>query len=204
MFVVLLIHFDIDIPPPVIIVIYRRCRYKAVAFILTLPIRSIVYPLPNYISFEDLEQQMYFAFLKAVNAYKADEEYKFNTYLSFNILSELNHLIFRKETKKTEISYNQTVADNDTEIIELLEDTEATEYIKNIEDRELYTILHNAVNSLPSAEKDVIIQHFFLNKSYNAISIGSGITENELIRTIRKAIRTLRKNKKLYKSYLSQ
>lgn len=116
--------------------------YPLICYILQRQICN--YPLPNYITIEDLKQQMYFAFLRA----RAVKVYT--------------------------------------------------------EEKELYTTLHNAINTLTPIEKSIITQYFYLNKSDNTIAMCSGMTTNEIFNIRRNAITKLRKNKVLcrfYKAY---
>lgn len=176
--------------------------YPLICYILQRQICN--YPLPNYITIEDLKQQMYFAFLRAIKVYTEEKGYKFSTYLTLNILSEIERTIYCKETKKQEFSYNKALQENENELEYFLDDTNATKYVQELELRELYTTLHNAINALTPIEKSIITQYFYLNKSDNTIAMCSGMTTNEIFNIRRNAINKLRKNKVLcrfYKAY---
>lgn len=159
-------------------------------------------PLPNYISHEDLEQELYFALITAVTAYKPEKQYKFNTYLNYSIKNTLRFILSANQKRIQEISYNQpTNEDEDSELIDFYEDTEATERITAVEEIDQYNILRQAINELVPEEKEIIIYRFFKGKTIKQLSEQTGCTYSRIRRLENKALIKLRRNKTLQKQY---
>lgn len=142
--------------------------------------------LPNYVDTEDALQCGYFAMCGAVRAYKADEEYKFTTYLNYQVKSAIGELIGRSDTPSiTETSYNELARGKDgeekTERIELIEDERAEECFTQIELSDLQRIVWQAVGELPDNEREAITRHYLKGEAYKTIAAAEGVT-GELIR----------------------
>ena len=143
--------------------------------------------LPNYLTPEDIEQEMYFALCKAVQAYDDTKPYSFNTYLNYSVMGVLRACIPCSQI--SEISYNQTVQGNDgdeTELIEFIADQDAPIGYENIELTDLQRKVRQAVAELPSCECQAVELFYFKGLSIQEIAEISG----ESIETIR-----ARKNK---------
>ena len=71
--------------------------------------------LPNYLTSEDIEQELYFALCNAVQAYDDTKPYKFTSYLDYHIMNAVRSALPSKPLK--ELSYNQTAGeDEETEL----------------------------------------------------------------------------------------
>lgn len=159
-------------------------------------------PLLNYISKEDLEQEMYFAFCNAIQTYDDTKPYKFNSYLDFHIRNVLRN-VFYGSGKYKESSYNQTVGDNEnTELIDLMPDTKAEQYINDIELTDIQQIIRQAVSELPIKEREIITLFYFKGLNYKQISDIKGITLTEATKTKSKGLHILRQNKTVRGLYI--
>ena len=142
--------------------------------------------LPNYVDTEDAMQCGYFAMCGAVRAYKADEEYKFTTYLNYQVKCAVDELIGRSDTPSiAETSYNELARGKDgeekTERIELIEDERAEECFTQIELSDLQRTVWQAVGELPDNEREAITRHYLKGEAYKTIAAAEGVT-GELIR----------------------
>lgn len=104
----------------------RRLMYK----ILRSKLSRI--ELPNYLTPEDLGQELYFALCNAVQAYDDTKPYKFTSYLEYHIMNAIRSALPSKPLHET--SYNQTTGeDEDTELLEFLSDDTAAEKLNAVE-----------------------------------------------------------------------
>ena len=88
--------------------------------------------LPNYLTAEDMQQELYFALCNAVQAFDDTKPYKFNSYLEYHIMNAIRSVLPSKPLHET--SYNQTTGeDEDTELIEFIVDDTAAEKLTAIE-----------------------------------------------------------------------
>lgn len=156
--------------------------------------------LPNYIAKEDMEQELYFAFCKAVEAYDNTKPYKFTSYLNFHIRNTVRDAL--SVCKFKESSYNQTTGDEyNTELIDLMPDAEAEEKLNIIELIDLQKTVREAVSSLPYNERQVITLYYFRNLTFRQISQLVGTDENIIKKYKEKGLCLLRRNKTIKRLY---
>lgn len=150
--------------------------------------------LPNYIAAEDLEQELYFALCKAVQAYDDTKPYKFTSYLEYQVMNAIRRALPSKPLK--EYSYNQTAGDDeDTELLEFIEDETAGLEMQDIELTDIQTKVRQAVAELPERERSVISLHYFDSQSLAQIAENLSVSL-EMVRSIKnKGLQILRRNK---------
>lgn len=159
-------------------------------------------PLPNYISQEDLEQEMYFALCKAVQAYDDTKPYSFNTYLNYSVMNALREIL--PDNRIQEMSYNQTATDNEgneTEFIDLMADEHSAERFENVELIDLQRQVRQAVAELPDNERQAITLHELRGITYAQIAEKSGASIEMIRERSRKGLRILRQNRELFSLY---
>ena len=151
--------------------------------------------LPNYITQEDLQQELYFALCNAVQAYDDTKPYVFNSYLNFQIMRVIRNALHNSDKIK-EYSYNQTSKeDEETELIDLMSDSTSEDYITDIELTDIQTMVREAVAELPSREKSVISLNYFDGQNLTQIAENLSVS-TETVRSIKnKGLRILRQNK---------
>jgi RNA polymerase sigma factor (sigma-70 family) len=150
--------------------------------------------LPNYLDYEDIEQDLYFALCKAVQAYDDTKPYKFNSYLDYQIMGVIRQAMPNKHIK--ECSYNQTVKeDEETELIDLIADDTATERLQDIELTDLQTQVRQAVAELPTGERQAVTMYYLEEQSYKLIAKSMGVSLERARQRTRKGISILRKNR---------
>lgn len=159
------------------------------------------YSLPNYLTSEDLQQELYFAFCKAVQAYDTTKPYKFNSYLDFHIRNLVNSLLKVEQIDGEpvkEFSYNQTVSDEDsTELIDLIPDTELEPLHSDIELIDLQKAVRQAISELPAEEQEALVLKFYRSYTYQQIAERQGTELYKAKKRTDKALLTLRRNKEL-------
>ncbi len=172
----------------------RRLMYK----ILHNKISRI--ELPNYISAEDMEQELYFALCNSVQAYDDTKPYKFNSYLEYQIKKAIHSALPSKPIK--EYSYNQTTGeDEETELIDFIADNSAEERLKDIELTDIQLLTRQAVSELPIREKSVISLYYFYGQSLNQIAENLNILPQIARKTKNKGLHILRQNKAIRSIY---
>lgn len=162
--------------------------------------------LPNYVDTEDAMQCGYFAMCGAVRAYKADKEYKFTTYLNYQVKRAIDELIGRSDTPSIEeTSYNELARGKDgeekTERIELIEDERAEECFIEVELSDLQRTVWQAVGELPEGEREAITRYYLKGETYKAIAAAESVTENEILAQVRKGEKLLRRCRSLRSLY---
>ena len=179
--------------------LWENCR-KLLIKILWEKIKK--YPLPNYMSHEDLEQELYFALCLAVQAYDIFKPYVFVSYLSFSVLRVLRNLLPKEPIKES--SYNRLAGDDeDTELIDLIEDEAAGRFYERTELTDLQTKIREAVAELPTRERRVIDLHYLKNKPYKDIAKSEGVSIEVIRDRNKNGLRILGRNKRLCLEYNS-
>lgn len=155
--------------------------------------------LPNYITSEDMEQEMYFALCKAVQAYDDTKPFSFTSYLNYSVMGALRDFLPDMHIKES--SYNQTAPGNadgdESELIDFIADESAPIGHERIELTDLQRITRQAVAELPSREREAVRLYFFNGLTYKQIAERAGVSM-ELIRARKhKGIAILRRNRAL-------
>ena len=168
-----------------------------------LRFRLNIITLPTYIDKEDLKQELYFAMLTAVKNYNPAKPFKFSTYLNFSVMNMLDRDITSKSQREIkEHSYNICVGDEeDTELIELLEDTESTDFVYDYEQVEMERTLLNSIDKLPIKQNKAITEYYLHRKTYKNIADEWGCTLVNVRQFVAKGLRSLRRDKNLRAFY---
>lgn len=144
----------------------------------------------------DVIQESYIALIQAVKYYDGNKSYKFTTYLSQTIKSVPTRLLNGNDDT---ISLNATIRDDEeTELLELIEDTQALEQFQDsVYMNDLSRHIYKALERLEPLQYDVITSIYFNGDELQTIADKLTI-KKEKVRQIRdKALRELRKDKEL-------
>lgn len=159
-------------------------------------------------SFEDLQQESYNALVLAVKQYRSAKGYAFTTYLTLALKKVLRGLLKSgSDALNTSgiLSLDQPISEDKDGGELLLGDTigdeSAATSFEEIEGRGQFAPLHAAVNSLSPDLRDVIREHYFEGLQYNQIGERHGYGKQLARQLCNKALRELRKNKRLYELY---
>lgn len=156
--------------------------------------------LPNYITAEDMEQELYFALCNTVQAYDDTKPYKFNSYLEYQVMRAIRDALPSKPLQ--EVSYNQTTGDSeDTELLEFIPDNSAADKLNTIELTDIQKLTRQAVAQLPSRERQAITLRYFGGADYKQICKITGVSLNTARERTRKGLHILRQNKAIRSIY---
>ncbi|MBR1731703.1 MAG: sigma-70 family RNA polymerase sigma factor [Ruminococcus sp.] len=166
--------------------------------------------LPNYITLQDLQQELYFALCRAVQAYDDTKPYSFNSYLNYSIKRVLRDVLPNKSERhiiNSEVSYNIPISaeDNDSEMLDYIEDESAKYSFDNIELSEMQKTVRECIAELPPKERETVYLFYFCRKSYYAIDSIMHNSDGNAAKTARKALYMLSNNERMklcYKEYL--
>ena len=153
--------------------------------------------LPCYISIEDIEQEMYFAFLQAVKYYDREKPYSFTAYLKYPILTVLSRLVFSDKSIEKESSFDTKIADNDGKTIEkwaLIADPDSENGYKNIENKDINDKVRQALAALKDRERTAVELYYFHNNTYEEIGSLLDVNRARAHQIIVRAVRRLQHN----------
>lgn len=158
------------------------------------------------VELEDVRQEMYPAFLKAVESFKPDEKTAFTSYLNYPIKNACSELlgIRNKDRQNKQPLDNCTSLDvslntedgSEITLAGLIEDENALQAYENaldgISDEQTRKVLASALDRLDKPLRDVIVMYYFEDMTAQAIA-GRLSLSSERIRQLKaKALRKLR------------
>lgn len=130
------------------------------------------------VTLEDLEQQSYFAFVKAIEYYSPDSGNKFLTFMRYPLQNEFNAITGmrtasgRKSILKAAVSLEKPIAREDEELTlqDSTEDCTAaqafTDCIERIYQEELHEALQDCLDRLTERQRKVITCVYYGNMTY--------------------------------------
>ncbi len=155
---------------------------------------------------EDLLQEAYFGFIKAIQAYPSQSGNMFTSYLNFPIQSCFVAITgqrtskSRKEPLNNATSLNTPVSDTDDGVYlqDTLQDENAHVDFEQIELTDMQKIVREELAQLKDAkQQDFISLHYLHEQSYQAIANQSGISRERVRQIINDGLRKLRNSKRL-------
>lgn len=156
------------------------------------------------VTFEDLQQEAYFAIELAAKAYKAVKGYKYVTYLHFHVKNLFNYLTGqrtqkgRQEPLSRSISLDTPLMDEESgSMADVIPDPQAEHILYGVEDTEFYIQLHNALEKaivhLTEQQAQVIRLRFYEGKTLKEIAESTDINTLSYVRQIESnALRKMR------------
>lgn len=157
--------------------------------------------IPNHITKEDLQQELYFALCKAVGWYNPEKGYKFNSYLNYAVkcmLSSALPLHFVAESSLNEPVFDDK-GDSKKEMIDYIPDSEngIENKIDEIQRNEVSETVRAAVNLLPINERTAVYAHYLQNRTFVSIAEQAGCSIELIRQRTNNGLRKLRKDKTL-------
>lgn len=140
--------------------------------------------------YDDLIQEGREMVLICIKDYKPNINVPFLGYIK----SRLKYLYLNKSKVKKELSLNETFGEDGEEYLELLESKE--DILEDVLEKEIYTELHNVIQSLPKREKEVLYDFFFNNLTITQISKKYNITYRTVLNQKGIALKKLRERMK--------
>ncbi len=153
----------------------------------------------------DLKQYSYEAFLCAITSYKQDNGFKFTSYIRYSFKHTMRPYLYSNDLLNECSSYNIPISDNkdiDDELLDLIPDDTAHTKYECVEHADIYRVLHEVVDLLPSEQQLVIKAYFFDNMTLKDISIMNGCSIEWVRQLKRKALNNLRNSKVLRMLFL--
>lgn len=155
-------------------------------------------------SLDDLRQESYNALIFAVKQYKSDKEYKLITYLNYalkNVIRGLlkgeNDALNRLDTQSLEQPLGES-SDGDPLLVgDTVLDERAAAVFEEIERRNGYTVLYEAIDCLPPDLREVIREHYFEGLTFKQIGERLGLSRDQARQLHNKALKELRNNRAL-------
>lgn len=152
----------------------------------------------------DLRQEMYPAFLKAVESFKPAENLAFTSYLNFHIVNACRELLGIRSGDNTKPLDNCTSLDiplntedgSDITLAGLIEDETALQAYENalngIEDEQTRKVLAAALDHLEKPLRDVIVLYYFEGLTQETIAKQAGVSGERIRQRKAKALQKLR------------
>lgn len=164
-----------------------------------------VHRLPVGVDFEDCLQWGYLALVRSVQSYDPQKDYKMTSYLwnhLQNVMGDALHIRSGRQNIKT-CSYNViTIDDSDElELIDTLEDEKTGAAFDRIELTDTQRIVMESVERLPPDQRKVIDLLYFRNLPRKEAAKRLWITEQQVASLREKALRTLRRDRRLRELY---
>ena len=174
--------------------LWENCRKL---LLLLLRQRASELRLPNYITPDDLEQEMYFALCRAVQAFDDTKPYSFTSYLRYSVMNVLRDLL--PTSHITEYSYNQPLSNDngESEQIDFIADESAQHGYARIELTDLQRITRQAVAALPRCEGEAVRLFYLCGMTYKQIAEREHVGIDVIRARKDKGIAMLRRNRAL-------
>lgn len=158
------------------------------------------------VELSDLRQESYGAFLKAIKAYKADNDAKFSSYLSYPLKNAAAKLLGVDNAERINhkpldnaVSLDAPIESADNEGLclgDTLPDEQSTEpfesVLDSIEDEDTRRVLTAAIKQLTEVQQRVIIQHYFKNMTLKDIGAELGFSAERARQIKENALKKLR------------
>lgn len=171
------------------------------------------------VELQDLKQVTYFAFLKALQYYKPDKGYKFISFISFPLKSEIRQLLCIHTQSGLNEPLNNCMSldapalepngdgETDTTFIDLQADENSTEFIEKLDAADISDRIRAELDKLPEKQADIIKLFYLQGESLQNIAKRYTISSESVRQHKVKAERTLRASetlKEIYNSYYKQ
>ena len=131
------------------------------------------------VTLEDFTQESYFAFLKAVEAFKPDKEYNFISYLKYHLKTAINSLLGQRTSKKEPLNHCGSLdlpmgEDEDVYLLDIIEDESAFQEMQNVEEKTdnelLREALTEALDTCTARQQTIISLRYYYNRTLKEVS----------------------------------
>ena len=157
------------------------------------------------VEYEDLFNQGYIAFIKAIDYYKKDSEYKFITFINFPLKRAFNEAmgIHNGECHKplnNSVSLNEKSNEEGETTLEDIIPDNSENYEKVINEvyiEQLHNALEKSISTLPERQGKVIREIYFNNKTLSELADNMGLCKESIRQIKNNGLKGLRKQKSL-------
>lgn len=158
--------------------------------------------IPAFIDVEDFKQCGYFAMLKAIEAFKAENGYKFTTYLKYAMINAARDMLGLRSGKRRvsgiTVSLNDHIGDEeDAELQDLVPD-DSVKIGEDLEREEIKQAIWEEIEKLPQDQAYIVVQHWFKNKTYTDIAAKMGVSHFDVMKIVRRALQRMGRSRRLY------
>lgn len=154
----------------------------------------------------DLQQEAFFALLQAIDYYKEDSEYKFNTYFTNCLKARLFDIAgLHTRIKEANIQVNTLSLDapimndkdgNEADLSSMIPDPFAENEIFKIDEKDYSEKLHfdlqKAISKLDTSSAYVITEHYYKNRPLSSLANDLNKSKTRVRNIHKKALRKLR------------
>ncbi len=152
------------------------------------------------VELEDLKQESFFAFLKAVESYEPEKGYKLLTYMTYHLRNVFKELtgIRKNKCEGLNSSYSlHTPINDDIELIETIADNseDIAEVERRLYNETLRTDLDNALELLPHTQSCILKEVYYKGLTVAETAGKLNITESKARGAKETGLRELRRNK---------
>ncbi len=156
---------------------------------------------------EDVLQEAYFCLLQAIEAFDIKSGFKFITYLTNMIVWQMPRLL-KKSTLKEQLTLNSlTGNDEDTELIDLLEDSNCKNPDSCLIENEFKNITLRELEKLPDNLGKLILDHFGKRKTVKTLAAETKTDIRDVLNKLRIGKERIKRNyvlRKLYKEWIGE
>lgn len=158
------------------------------------------------VTLEDFTQESYFAFLKAVEAFKPDKEYNFNSYLKYHLKTAINALLGQRTSKRDTLNFCDSLdiptgEDEDLNLCDVLEDEGATQDMQHVEEKTdnelLREALAGALDTCTARQQTIISLRYYYNRTLKEVSEVINVHPSRVREVEQTAFRRMRSGKGL-------
>ena len=158
------------------------------------------------VTLEDFTQECYFVFLKAVEAFKPDKEYNFNSYLKYHLKKAINALLGQKTSKRDTLNFCDSLdiptgEDSDLYLSDIIEDESAAQEMQNVEEKTdnelLREALTEALDTCTDRQRKILLSVYYDNRSFKEIGKELSLCAETVRQETKKAFRRMRSGKGL-------
>lgn len=152
------------------------------------------------VTLDDLQQESYFAFLDAVNAYKKDKGYHFTTYLNFSTKNRFRACMGSNALDRAE-SLNAP-AGQDGESGDLLPDPKAAADLEAVDEEAersyFHALLERGLKRLPPVREAVLRRRYYDGQTCLKVAEALHITPQDVRREGAKGLQDLRRDERIW------
>lgn len=164
--------------------------------------------------FEDLQQECYFVFLKALRGYKPEQPAKFTSYLKYPFKNHFNTLLkcrngldTRDAAERDPVRLDAPVSaedEHETALYELIPDSSLTPHDEQICAAELVQRIRSIVEKLPEPYKEIVKRRFWGKQPFNDIAAEMGLTLSKVTHRCYDVPKMISYKDKLFLSFYSK
>lgn len=154
------------------------------------------------VTLEDFTYENYFAFLKAIKAFKPEKEYHSNSYLKYYLKTAINALLGQRTSQKESLNYCGSLdvpmgEDEDVYLLDMIEDESAFQEMLNVEEKTDNKLLREALDTCTTRQQTIISFRYYYNRTLKEVSEVVNIHPSDVRTEEQSAFRRIQSGKNL-------